>query len=320
MIPVKPIRYIIKLLFLLTVIIALIPLPSFCKDNLQNDNDSTEVDEDTLGNYAQSLLDDQNDENDRLDSLNENYYTYGLFGKIGYTSDMQYQGYQGTGAQSAFFPGLFYHHPIGFGAFLNIYNIKGTTVPWDEIELGASYSHNFGERLSMFLSYTHYAFNDTSESSKQGLTGIAGVSLSYDFSILSVGSSFNISFGDQTDYSIGINLSKRIELVKKITFQSWLEPSFSGVYGTESLLNDKIVKRKNTNPKNPNPKPNNNIITITNTVFSVLAYQLSLPLTVEVGRFIITPQYDYVIPLNQPPFTDSHAFSFFTMNVSVKIF
>jgi len=36
---------------------------SFPKNNLRIDNDTTEVDEDTLGNYAQSRLDDQNDEN-----------------------------------------------------------------------------------------------------------------------------------------------------------------------------------------------------------------------------------------------------------------
>ena len=64
----------------------------------------------------------------------------------------------------------------------------------------------------------------------------------------------------------------------------------------------------------------NNVITIANNVFSVLAYQFSIPLTVEFGRFIITPQFEYVIPLNQPTFTDYRAFGFFTINVSVKIF
>ena len=228
---------------------------------------------------------------------------------------MQYRGYQGADAQSAFSPGLFYNHPLGFGVLLNVYNIKGTTVPWDELELGASYTHTFFEKFSIGLSYTHYTFYDTSEISKQGINGIAGINLSYDFSILNAGTSFNISFGDQTDYSINVDLSKRIDITKNHNLQCWFEPGFSGVYGTESLLNERITLKKN-----PKKIIVNKVVTKTNNVFSVLVYQLSIPLTVEIGRFIIIPQYDYVIPLNQPPFTDSHAFGFFAINVSVKIF
>jgi hypothetical protein len=315
MILIKLVSHIFKLLFILTVIIAISPRISFSKDNLRNDNDTTEVDEDTTGNYAQSLLDDQNDENDRLDSIRENYYSYGLFGKIGYTSDMQYRGYQGAGAQSAFIPGLFYNHPLGFVVLLNVYNIKGTNVPWDELEVGASYTRTFFEKFSVGLSYTHYTFYDTSEISQQGINGIAGLNLGYDFSILSAGTSFNISFGDQTDYSISFDLSKRIDIAKSPDLRCWLEPGFSGIYGTESLLNERIILKKN-----PKKIMVNNVITTANNVFSVLAYQLSIPLTVELSRFIITPKYDYVIPLNQPQFTDSRAFGFFTINVSVKIF
>jgi len=72
--------------------------------------------------------------------------------------------------------------------------------------------------------------------------------------------------------------------------------------------------------KNPKKIIVKNVITMANNVFSVLAYQLSILLTVELGRFIMTPQFEYVIPLNQPPFTDSKAFGFFTVNVSIKIF
>jgi hypothetical protein len=285
-------------------------------DYSDNLNDYVDNAVDSLGNYAQTLLDNQNDENDLRDSLWDNYYTYGLFGKIGYTTDMQYRGYQGAGAQSAFFPGLFYNHPIGLGVFLNVYNIKGTDVPWDEIELGASYTHNFNEKLSMSLSYTHYTFKDTSEISKQGINGIAGVNLSYEFSFLTAGAAFNISFGDQTDYTITVDLSRRIYLAKKNNFQCWLEPDFSGVYGTESLLNNLLVSKINGKSK----IVKNTITTYSNNVFSVLSYQLSLPLNIQIGRFIITPEYNYVTPFNQPPLTGSHAFSFFTINVVAKIF
>lgn len=290
-------------------------LTSAADDYSDNLNDYVDSAVDSLGDYAQTLLDNQNDENDLLDSRWDYYYSYGLFGKIGYTSDMQYRGYKGSGAQSAFFPGLFYNHPIGFGAFLNVYNIKGTSVPWDELEIGTSYTHTFNEKLTMCISYTHYTFYDTSEISKQGLNGIAGVNLNYEFSFLTPGLAFDIGFGDQTDYSIIVDFSKRIDLAKKLNFRCWLEPDFSGTYGTESLLASLIAKNANANKKAPK-----NVKTITNKVFSVLAYELSVPLNIEIGRFIITPEYSYVIPLNQPSLTDSNAFGFFTVNVSVKIF
>ena len=290
-------------------------LTSSVDDYYDNLNDFVDNAVDSLGNYSQSLLDNQNDENDLLDSLRDYYYSYGLFGKIGYTSDMQYRGYKGAGAQSAFFPGLFYNHPNGIGALLNIYNISGTSVQWDEIEIGASYTHPFNEKLSMCLSYTHYTFNDTNESAKQGLSGIAEINLSYEFTLLTAGCSLEVGFGDQTDYSLIVNFSKRIEFAKGIIAEFWLEPDFSGIYGTESLLNNRLVRRKNA--KNKIVKK---IVTKTNNVFSVLDYQLSIPLNIEIGRFIIAPEYDYNIPLNQPVNTDSNAFGFFTINVSVKIF
>jgi hypothetical protein len=320
-------KVIISILLLSIIIIAFIPSSSFCQksnvihlsDSLSAvENDSDDTADDTTGNYAQELLDKQNDENDQFDSLWDNYYSYGFFGKAGYTTDMQYRGYQGAGAQSAFFPGLVYNHPIGLGAFINVYNIKGTTVPWDEIEIGLLYNHSFSERLSMSLSYTHYTFNDTSEISKQGITGIAGVNLSYEFPLLSTGASFDVSSAEQIDYSFSINFSKRIDLFKTIFFRCWFEPDFSGIYGTQVFLNNKIDKILMGKGKGKNVT--NIVTTTTNHAFSVLAYQLSLPINIQVGRFIITPRYDYIIPLNQPTSTNSSAFGFFTMNISVKIF
>jgi hypothetical protein len=311
----KLLRNSTRLLLLIVVIIALTPRLSFSKDNFQIEKDSTEVDDDTLGNYADMLLDRQSYENDRLDSLWDNYYSYGLFGKIGYTTDMQYRGYQGAGAQSAFFPGIFYHHPIGLGALLNFYNIKGTAVPWDEIELGLNYNHSFTDNFSLGLSYTHYIFNDTSEIAKQGITGIADLSLSYEFPFISIGTSFDVSFDDQTDYSFSISLSKTIILFKKSTFRIWLDPDLSAVYGTQTLLNYII-----TNKLHGKGKGNTNIVTTASHVLSVLDYQLSVPLNIQVGRFIIVPQYDYVLPLNQPSGTNATDFGYFTINVSCKIF
>jgi len=313
-------RNIIKFIFLLSIIIiALNPSFSFCqksKDIHQSDSLRV-VEKDYVDNAADSL-DNLNDENDRLDSLWDNYYSYGIFAKVGYTSDMQYRGYQGASAQSAFFPGLFYNHPIGLGAFINVYNIKGTIVPWDEIEFGVLYNHSFSERLSMSLSYTHYSFNDTSEISKQGISGIAGVNLSYEFPVLSTGVSFQVSSADQTDYSFNIDFSKRIDLSKTPTFRCWFEPEFSGTYGTEVFLDNKIEQILKGKGKGKNGT--NNVTSTANHVLSVLDYQLSIPFNIQVGRFIITPRYDYILPLNQPPSTNSSAFGFFTINISVKIF
>jgi hypothetical protein len=297
-------------------------MTSAVDDYYDNLNDLVDNALDSLGNYAESLIDNQNEENDRLDSQWDNYYTYGLFGKIGYTSDMQYQGYKGDVTQNAFIPGLFYHHPIGLGALINAYNIKGTTVPWDEIELGISYSRSFTDNLYFGISYTHYVFYDTTEIAKQGINGIAGVSLSYDFSLLSVGTSFDVSFAEQTDYSFSISFSKRIDLIKKPSFHGWFEPDLSAVYGTQTFLNEKIVNKSKGKGNNGKGNGNNmsNIISTTSHVLSVLDYQFTFPLNIQVGRFIITPQFIYVIPMNQPSNTDSNAFGFFTINVSAKIF
>ena len=68
----------------------------------------------------------------------------------------------------------------------------------------------FNEKLSMCISYTHYTFYDTSEISKQGLNGIAGVNLNYEFSFITPGIAFDIGFGNQTDYSTIVDFSKRI--------------------------------------------------------------------------------------------------------------
>jgi hypothetical protein len=288
--------------------------------------DSYDTAVDSLDTYAQALLDIQNDEKDLFDSKREAYYAYGLFGKVGYISDMQYRGYMGAAAHSAYYPGLSYQSPIGIGAYINAYNIQGTTVPWNEIEAGISYNHNFSESFSMSIGYTHYTFNDTSETAKQGLTGIAGLGLSYEFPIVSIGTSFDVSTGDQTDYSLSFNLSKRIELINRSTFISWIEPGFTFISGTESLLNEKINNGKIGNAKgngHGNGKGGGGVITTTvttiNSVFSILDYQISFPLTFEFSRFIITPEYDYNIPVNQPPNTSSSNFGLFTLNVSIKI-
>ena len=276
--------------------------------------DSLDQAVDSLGDYAQFLLDNQNDENDMLDSLRDYYYANGLFAKTGYTTDMQFRGYKGAGTQSAIFPGLYYNHPSGFGAFINVYNIEGTTLAWDELEIGASYMHEFNEHLTLSLSYTHYSFRDTSEISRQGLSGIASINLSNDFKLLTTSGSLDVSFGDQTDYALIIDLSKRIDLIKPATLQCWLEPGFTGTYGTETLLNNRIAKRLNAKKKIVKKT-----ITTKSNVFSILDYQISIPINFEFGRLILTPEYDYSFPFNQPPSTGSASFGFFTINAAIKI-
>jgi hypothetical protein len=301
-------------------------LTSAADDYYDKLNDYVDNAIDSLSNYADALNDSQENENDNLDFAWDTYYTYGLFAKIGYTTDMQYRGYQGAGPQSAFFPGLSYSHPIGLGAFINAYNIKGTTTPWDEIEIGLLYNHSFTDNLSFSLSYTHYTFNDTSEISKQGITGIAGVGLGYEFPFVSTGLSFDASFNDEVDYSLSLDFSKRIDLAKKPSFRLWFEPDISGIFGTEVLLNDKINQKINGGGNGNGHGQGGggtivtDVITTTNHVFAILAYQFIFPLNLQVGRFIVTPAYNYVIPLNQPTSTNSVAFGFFTMNVSLKIF
>jgi hypothetical protein len=286
--------------------------------NAEVDNFSSIMDDfldnakDSLENYADYLKDAEADAKAFSDSLADYNRSYGLFLHTGYEGVAQFRGYRGENSVSALIPGIEYKNPNGIGLLINAYKYKGTSKNWNMIEVGASYDFNITSSLGAYIGYNHYFFRDSIETDLAGVKGILGGALSYDFDILTASLLGDLIWGDNIDGTIGLDLSRRLDLYNTGDILLFIQPEAASIYGTQYITNNRVVKVRGR-------KHRAAAVPSVSSVFSVLSYQFHLPLYFNYGRLYLQPAYNYIIPKNQPADFTSGSYSYFSIDIAFRI-
>jgi hypothetical protein len=273
------------------------------KDILQ---DRYETIHDSLADLRDKLIENRLNEIDY-----QRYVAARLTVSTGYSSHTTYRGRDNGVLQQMIAPSLGFHHSSGFGIEVSTYWLDQTPTRWDDITVSASYEFTLGNNIGGALSYSHFWFSDSSRRSEAVFKNAFGASLSLSWSVLSLSVDGDLATGAASEFTLAVSASHGFEIPLTLYNTISIEPTLTATIGEQNssltILRTKGVKRKKII----------GIETQTNTVFGILDYEISLPVTIVLGPVTLSPSVNYVMPLNVIDESTTSAFVNFEFSVSL---
>lgn len=204
----------------------------------------------------------------RVDSLE----SQGLFPSIGFETKV------GLYGNSSF---IFINNPVQKGEY------TGTI-------LEAGYRFPETRNFSGNVFYNHFLYNQESRVVQAALKGQTGINLTYNNKIANVTVGGDLKFSDRTDIGATLGVDRLFIHVFPNSMALAINPSAYLYSGTQNFTNT-YYKRKNVAGL---PVGNQQLVSEEVRQFSVLSYELSLPVVLVVGKFNASVTGSYVSPQN----------------------
>ncbi len=224
--------------------------------------------------------------------------------RLGYNSNITADNRTFNISQFGLAPGVSYYHKSGAYADLTSY-WSSEYNPNLYLTVGAvGYMHTFSKKYSLLGEYSHYFYNQPSDSTVSvPYTNNFGISNYFEFKPLVLRLDYFLYFGERSAHrimpSIGLNLVKRNWLgFDRVAFF----PSFSVLFGSELITEyafyPNLVFRYIYNQRNTPKLPY--YYEINRTEFGVMNYGFQIPITFSKKQWTFLLSYAYNIPKSLP--------------------
>ena len=217
-----------------------------------------------------------------------------------YLSNAVYNGRQDSLVTPYITPSLGYYDKTGFyisGYVSYLSNASGNRI--DLFALDAGYDFNVNDKLSGSVYAEKSFYNQASTAIQRDIKGSIGGNLSYDLGLLQITGGSDILFAQKADISANIGLAHAFNIGEEGNLFS-ITPSvitnLSTLHFYEGYTNRKAGKK--ASQIIPNLQSIEVTTTVNNNKFTLLDYEISLPVTYDGKKigFYITPTY--AIPQN----------------------
>jgi hypothetical protein len=196
-----------------------------------------------------------------------------------------------------------------------------------ETDLGIGYDHDFNEKLSTGLAYSHSFFPAGSPLLQASNSNNINASAAYTWPWFKTDLSLDFAFGKQRDIFLSFGNSKEIELGTIFNEKNLISisPAIEITAGTTHFYESYIIEKSKRQSSNGNGKSGsapgitkgNTTETVENSVnqFKLLAYNFKLPLNFSRGNFLAEASYQFSILGNRKEEDVKHQQSFFGLAV-----
>jgi hypothetical protein len=246
-----------------------------------------------------------------------------LSASLGYGSNLAFYGRIQPVAYPYLTTELTYTSKVGVWASVVVSNLLPTPTLVDETNLVVGWDGDLTKRMDASISYSRFFFPPNSPLIKSSVNNSIESYLGYDWGYLYSRLNADFLFGpDSRDGFVQLDNSRYFSLKKLGKGVLSTEPKLSVLAGTQNFDAVSVVQqlqRGNSTKSMGKGKTKQHQITTTtySTRFSVLAYELQVPLTYTVGRVTGQATYRYLVPVNLVDDEDSVASSFFTATLQV---
>jgi hypothetical protein len=155
----------------------------------------------------------------------------------------------------------------------------------------------FSPVLGGSLGYTHFWFDSSSTQLRSVFNQSVNGELDLSTSIADFSLAAEINFDHQSEYAFEFSATHYWQFGRKVT----LTPSVKVCWGEQNLiiLAKQIQKVQQVNSKGKKTVAKNVTTTSTNNsnIFSILDYEIVLPVSIRLGRVVLTPSATAVFPL-----------------------
>lgn len=217
-----------------------------------------------------------------------------------YLSNYVYNGRKDSIATPYITPSVGYFNKKGFdvsfsGYYLNQVNERR----FDFFSLDLNYNHEFTDNFSAGLVASRTFYNKSTSTLSSNIKENIGANTDYDFGFIELFIKGDFLFTKKTDFALDIELEHEFSL-KKGKDEFKITPTFDINFSTlnyyEGYLNKKIGK-KNVH-YNSNIATVNIVTTVDDNQFTLLDYELSIPMSYQTKQFVFFLTPTYSIPKN----------------------
>ncbi len=243
-------------------------------------------------------------------SARQKPYDRSLVLGIEYSSDKVFYGRKSEERVLYISPSLFYQARSGFYTGFSSYRLLKPEKYWDQSQLIAGWDFSLWKKLETSVSYSRFAYNDSSIQIQSSLKNNVELSLTFDSAIIQPRLTGALYFGTSTpDFLCSFDLSHEFAFDYLFGERDglYIKPTASISAGTlhyyKLMLRDsgqRILAAREV------------------TKFNISGIDFSLPVEYDIGRFIIGASANYNIPLNQPLYLRAEPGFYFTLGLGFR--
>lgn len=261
--------------------------------------------------YARDLLDERAEEIADSVSTEEERASHFVVG-LSYTNRATYRGRDGGVDERAYSPSIAYYHRSGLNFAVSASYLPASAQPWDQSALTVGYDFDAGDLVSGGLSYSHFWFRDSSLLSRSVLDQSVSASLLFSLSRAMLGVSAGLDFGNKSEYNFGSFVMAPLRLSRDgAKLELILEPGASIAWGQQ---NSDVLARRKLKLKIKQLARARQAVS---SVFGVMSYDLSIPVSIRIGPCSARPALNYTIPTNVLDGSTSEPYGGFSLDLSV---
>jgi len=173
----------------------------------------------------------------------------------------------------------------------------------DGTYLGIGYDFPLAPEIGASFSYTYLSYADSSTQNQSVFHHSIGSGVYIESSLATFAADIGVSIGSSVEYALTVNISHPF-LFGKCSFHPLLAISWGEQNG--ELVAERIIKSEKASGKS-NGKAKGNAtgqqassttISVPKNIFSIMSYEIILPLSIHLDAWTITPSFTCIVPLN----------------------
>jgi hypothetical protein len=247
---------------------------------------------DSLITYVETLSDNRETE---LDSLEQ--HSNKLMISMDANSFSYYHGRDGGRSQAVVSSLISFRHSSGITLSLGSCWLDKQSSHWDGTSFGLSYEFLFSPLFGGSIGYAHFWFDSSSAQIRSVFNQSIDGELDLSTSIADFSLGAEINFDDQSEYAFDFTATHYWQFGRTVT----LAPTVRISCGEQNLalIDRQLQKIKKLNLKSKKVVTKN-IATSTikkSNFFSILDYEIAIPVSIRIRRLVLTPSVTAVFPL-----------------------
>lgn len=208
-----------------------------------------------------------------------------------------FHGRDGGKSQAIVSPLIEFRHSSGIKLSLGISWLEQQSNHWDGTSLGLAYEFLFSPVFGGSIGYTHFWFDSSSTQIQSVFNQSVDGELDLSTSIADFSLAAGINFDNQSEYFFEFTATHYWQIGRKVI----VAPTVSASWGEQNLtlIEKQLEKIQRLNPKTKKVVTKKVVTSTANhsNLFSILDYEIVVPVSIRINRLVLTPSLTAVFPL-----------------------
>ncbi len=257
--------------------------------------DTADILRDSLISYIETLIDERSTE---LYEFEE--HSNKIIASVDTRSHTTFRGRDGGVSQASLSPSLAFALSSGLRFSLGAVWTEKPDFHHDGIYLGVGYDFTISPVMGASIGYTYLLFADSSTENQSVIHHSIDGGIYLETALANLGASAGISIGSEMEYAFAASISRSIP-IGNFSF----DPSLTITWGEQNgeLVAERLVRTLKGQGKSQGKgkgggQQSSQITTTPNNIFTIMAYEINLPLSIHLRTLIITPSLNCIFPMN----------------------